>query len=396
MKNLRWLTWLLVLLGCTSVRNEKTKPLEEGLTVLSASETKLSLAYKSGEEVIYMDALRGNPTPEMYQQDPLAPKFEVDVRFADAQGRIFYTAKGGDEWQDPSWREELELQQENFRERASNEHLLFLAAKAAATLDIDVASQVGPETAMKLEPMLRPVRGFAAEAPMLYFEQKLRLHAHLKEIGLMGEDEDNPVLTGPNGEVIYGSGGTGCDAWTTWPANYYYMAVHDADTLVIARHSVTRLYSWQGYWLQVHDNCNHGRCAWEMSQKCFLQYYEAIEDYKPSWELQSCGTGYEAFSNDGHNCHDDTRVQLANFVYGNGHNMGPGSRFWCYGDDDSDISSWPGDQSGSPECNGSANNGYNHPHMCRYQGTHGYNSAGYCYCDQLCLSYNDCCVDGPW
>jgi len=130
MKNLRWLTWLLVLLGCTSVRNEKTKPLEEGLTVLSASETKLSLAYKSGEDVIYMDALRGNPTPEMYQQDPLAPKFEVDVRFADAQGRIFYTAKGGDEWQDPSWREELELQQENFRERASNEHLLFLASKA--------------------------------------------------------------------------------------------------------------------------------------------------------------------------------------------------------------------------------------------------------------------------
>ena len=189
----------IVTLSCTFVHQETSKPLEDGLTVLKASETELILAYKQGEEIIYMEALRGNPTPEMYQQDPAAPKYEVDVRFTDGNGRIFYTAVGGDEWLNPKWREDLELQQETFTERASNAQLMVLAAKAAATLDVDVASHVSGDLAMRMEPLLRPVRGFASLAPLLYFEQKLRLHAHLKEIGLMGENEDNPIITGPNG-----------------------------------------------------------------------------------------------------------------------------------------------------------------------------------------------------
>ncbi len=382
--------------SCTPVA-EKTgdAALEDGLTVYSISETGISLAYKKGDLVIKMDALRGARTPEMYQQDPDAPKWEVDAKMTDGEGRVFYTARGGDNWVDPTWATELELQPELFEDRMPNEALYLLAAEAAAVLDVQVAAKAGDALAMKVAPLLRPLRNFGASAPMVYFQHKLRLHEHLGELGLLNPDDD-PVVTGPNGEVLFGSGGTTCDAWTTYSSNYYYIEIHDKSTAVIARHSATRLFQWLGYWSWVHDNCNHGTCAGDMGYKCHLEYYEAVEDYKPSWELQSCGTEYEAFSNDGHNCHDDSRVQMANFVYGNGHNKGPGWNFWCNGDEDSDISAWPGDQGGSPACSTSKDDGYNHPDMCRYQGTHGYNGAGGCYCDSACLTYNDCCIDGPW
>lgn len=396
MKHLTLALTALFLWSCAPAA-EKTDEgaLADGLTVFAASETGISLAYKKGDLVLKMDALRGGRTPDMYQQDPDAPKWEVDAKMMSGEGRIFYTARGGDNWVDPTWATELELQPELFGDRLPNEAFYLLAAEAAKVLEVQVAAQVGPELAAKVAPLLRPLRDFGASAPMVYFQQILRLHEHLVDLGLMNPDDD-PVITGPNGEVLFGSGGTTCDAWVTYSSNYYYIAVHDKSTAVIARHSATRLFQWLGYWAWVHDNCNHGTCAYDMGQKCFLQYYEAVEDYKPTWELQSCGTEYDAFSNDGHNCHDDTRVQMANFVYGNGHNQGPGSRFWCNLDDDSDISAWPGDQGGSPACSGSTSDGYNHPHMCRYQNTHGYNSAGYCYCDSACLTYNDCCIDGPW
>jgi len=386
---------LSLVFGCTPVSENTEASLEDGLTVYSISETSVSLAYKKGDLVIKMDALRGARTPDMYQQDPDAPKWEVDAKMTDGEGRIFYTARGGDNWVDPTWAAELELQPELFEDRMPNEALYLLAAEAAAVLDAQVAAKAGDAMAMKVTPLLRPLRNFGASAPMVYFQHKLRLHEHLAQIGLMNPDDD-PVVTGPNGEVLFGSGGTTCDAWTTYSSNYYYIEVHDKSTAVIARHSATRLFQWLGYWSWVHDNCNHGTCAADMGTKCWLEYYEAVADYKPAWELQSCATEYEAFSNDGHNCHDDTRVQMANFVYGNGHNQGPGWNYWCNGDEDSDISAWPGDQGGSPACSGSTSDGYNHPDMCRYQNTHGYNSAGGCYCDSACLTYNDCCIDGPW
>lgn len=387
------LAMALVLVSCGVSDEQQSKVLADGLTILDVSETKISLAFKDSGQVIFMEALRGNKTPDMYQQDPEAPVWEVDARFKAENGRLFYTARGGDQWVDSSWTRDLIEDEEKYTSRESNELLFILSGKAVASLDEHIKTELGEEMAKTIEPLLRPIKNFGERAHERYLEQRVRLHKHLVDLGLMADD---PLLTSENGEILYGSGGTGCDDWVNLTSNYYYMAVHDKSTAVIARHSATRLYEWQGYWNKIHDNCNHGTCANDMGQKCLLQYHEAIVDYKPAWELQSCGTDYDAFSNDGHNCHDDTRVQLANFVYGNGHNRGPGSNFWCDDDDDSDISSWPGDQSGSPECSSSTDDGYRHDHMCRTQGLHSYNSAGGCYCDESCLDFNDCCIDGPY
>ncbi len=370
----------------------------QGLIVLSASETSLAMMYRKGDTVIFMEALRGERTPEMYQMDPDSPEFEVDARFLAENGRPIYTVRGGDEWLDPTWVYDLEEMDDRYPTRESNLKYLLVAAEASAAMDQAIVNQVGADLAEKMSHLVRPLRGFGAIAPGVYGDLKVKLHDHLLDIGFISQADLDEAAQNA-GTITYSSNDKGgeCDAWTNWSSNYYAIQVFDASAFVIARHSATRLWQWQGYWLHVHDTCNHGRCAWEMSHKCTLEYYDALEQYKPAWQLQSCGTVYNAFSNDGHNCHDDTRVQMANFVYGHGANLGPGARFWCWGDDDSDISSPPGDQGGSPECTNSRYNGYRHNHMCQYQpsGTV-WNSQGQCYCDQSCKSFGDCCIDGPW
>lgn len=64
--------------------------LEQGLTVLKASDGHLSLAYRQGDVVVFMEALRGRPTPDNYQADPLSPRYEIDAQFMDAGGFIFH------------------------------------------------------------------------------------------------------------------------------------------------------------------------------------------------------------------------------------------------------------------------------------------------------------------
>jgi hypothetical protein len=96
-----------------------------------------------------------------------------------------------------------------------------------------------------------------------------------------------------------------------------------------------------------------------MNQKCSLS-----QVHKPSWTALTCNTGYSAKSQDGgHNCHDDSRVQMAAFIFGP---VMARNQYWCNdGDNSCDISNnfWYGDQEGSPECNDSTNRGYNHPSM---------------------------------
>jgi hypothetical protein len=123
---------------------------------------------------------------------------------------------------------------------------------------------------------------------------------------------------------------------------------------------------------------------------------------KGAWTSNNCNTGYSLWSDDGgHNCHDDSRLQMANLVFGHDRQQDPGWQYWCEGtDDDTDISVdilfVELDQSGYPNTTNNQNRGYEHPDMCRRRNTHGYNSAAACYCDAACTSYGDCCVDGPW
>jgi hypothetical protein len=351
-------------IGGTPDAGRTSDALAEGLTVLEAREGALSLAYRRADHVIYLEAVRGHETPEMYREDPGAPLYEIDVRFTSDQGDAFYTRRGGDEWIEPSWVEDLDRQAERGPTGASNRVMFELAGEAAGVLREAIAEQLDADRAAGVEHEMVAILGFAQEAPEQYLENLDRLVEHRAS-----ESLPPPVLEDRNGDVAFGSDLGGPDSENvSFGAGYYYIAVHDASTAVIARHSATQLMLWSNSaWLQIHNSCNHGRCANEMGRKCLLQYYEAVADHQPSLTLTQCRTGYDAFSNDGHNCHDDTRNQMHNFVYASLNN---GYERWCNdGDSSADFSSWPGDQSGSPECNSRRDPGYNHPNRCQYNFT---------------------------
>ena len=149
------------------------------------------------------------------------------------------------------------------------------------------------------------------------------------------------------------------DGAKTLNAGYYYFEIHDKSCCSgLGRHSATRLKKANGYGSYSYfDFCNHGTCAGDMGVRCSLPLV-----HKPNWTAHTCRTEYKAQSNSpGHNCHDDTRVQMAAFVWGA---YNDGYQLWCNdGDSSVDISDGIGDQGGAPDCNDTNHKGYNHPWM---------------------------------
>ena len=366
---------LLLVAACEPSTPEPTD-LQQGVTVLEATASRVSAAYRSGDIVIYLQTVQGKATP--YQGDAKSPKFEIDARLVADNGRIFYARRGGDAFIDPTWVDDLEAQNALPASRESNRILFDMADEAGAALS-DL-------TIEEAKPQLDALITIGRLSPGTF--------------EMMVEQREAAGL--PMKDVAYGSSNGPEAPDTTLGANYYYIALHaaDLDNSPWGYHSATRLYRWDGYWAGAIDFCNHGRCPLEMGQVGIVQI--ANSGLKPAFRMDSCNTGYALYSdNGGHNCHDDSRLQMAGYVYGNGHQKDPGTAYWCNGQDDStDISvniwGWEVDQNGYPQTDANANKGYTHPHFCRNQNNHGYNGAAGCYCDSACLTYNDCCIDGPY
>ncbi len=376
--------------GCVGEDRPSPRELSQGVTVLEAGEASLSLAYKAGDVAIYLDARRGQLTAEPYQKDPDSPRYEIDARLLSDDGRIFWVLRGGDRFIDPTWADDLARQDDLPAPRVSNRVLFDMAADAVSSLDVEVAAQIGSDRAVALSHELRALYQIGSLAPSTYASMKTRADERRTQQGLP-----------ERAEVEYGSSAGPEPSDYSAGAGYYYVRQCDDYLGGDGWHTAIRLYKWtNSAWGNVADFANHGSyCYNGADSDCILQYTEAIVDYKPAWTSWTCDTPYNLKSGSGgHNCHDDTRLQMASFVYGNGHQKDPGTKYWCNGKDDStDISSWFfGDQNGTSECNDTYDEGYRHPDMCRNQNAcGGYNSAAGCYCDTACTDFNDCCLDGP-
>lgn len=346
------------IVGCATP-DAASGELAQGLTVLEAETGSLSLAYRSADVVIYMQARRGHETPEPYQSAPDMPDFEIDTMFTDEAGYAFYTRMGGDGWVDSSWSERLDPQGEIAPPVESNAVLYRLAGDAADRMHDAIAEQLGAERAAEFEPEIEALFDFASHAPGIYTEEIAVLNEHLAEDGL-------PSVESPTaGEVEYGTPGEcGSCSYYSGTDAYYYIRIGTADieyTGGRGEHSATTLHRWTGSWLRVHDATNHGSAGSTMGQKCLFQYYDTqvANDWFTYIYQGYCAGEYKWDSdggNGGHNCHDDTRVQLHNFYHGS--SLGASGTFslWCNGaDDDTDISVnvllVELDQNGSPECN---------------------------------------------
>lgn len=371
MRRVAGLSALVVLgVGCATTApsgGDRAASTEQGITVLHAEVGSLSLSFRSGETVIFMEALRGGPGA--YPDEPEMPAFEVDARFVADNGVAFYTRQGGDDMIDPSWAEAMQRQTDTPVTRDSNAHLFQLGAEIAATLRSAIVAQVGADVAAQLGPEIEAIEQSAADLRRAH-ARALEFHAdysqHLYGVAARVEGE--------LGEVAYGTDGPE-DPQRALAANFYYIAVHKKCILACAGdHSATRIYEWIGQWNAVHNFCNHGECAGSpnpycapgatggrcgesMSEASYLPYYEAVQDYKPAWTAQTCSTGYHwDSSNGGHNCHDDTRRQMSNFVY----NRFPArNAYHC--SDNTSTNRWK-----APVANSSRHWGYNHPWHCAY------------------------------
>ena len=372
----------LALTACTSTPAPTDLP--EGLTVLDTTQTSLTAAYRRGEIAIFVEANRGKPQPDAYQRDPSQTRYEVDLRMTADDGRTFYVLRGGDRFVDPSWDKELAAQMQTPGGRVSNAVLFDMAREAGELFAAERA------TLDAVAPEVDAVVTFGKHAPALWAR--------------MVELRDASAMPDIDKEVAYGGTDGPEPTDIGFGANYYYLQLHaaDIDGSPAGYHSSVRLQAWNGSaWAVAADFANHGRSPSEIPWVNTLQIANA--GWKGTdWMAWTCNTGYATYSDDGgHNCHDDSRLEMASYVFGNGHQKDPGWSYWCNGaDDNSDISvniwGWEVDHSGYPNTSADYEKGYLHPHTCRGQNSHNYNGAAGCYCDQACLTYNDCCIDGPY
>ncbi len=372
---------------------ERSAELAQGLTVLEQSPTSLSVAFREKNITIFLQAKRGRPTAERYQMDPKFPKYEVDARFMDANGFIFYTEQGGDDWIDPTWKEDLDRQMNLPKPlTGSNEVLFRLATDMSKTLRSDLELKVGTTAVAEMAPVVNSLVGNAARLHAQFGEQfKLRDQA-LLSAGLPGMAR----VPGSAYEVTYGTPGPDEAHYQVGTAAQYKIALH-ADELdgipgyAGGYHSATQRHGWNGgsvYW--AHSTCNHGRCASGMTKRTESGYkaFAANELY-----ALHCSGEYKWDSDGGsrgHNCHDDSRIQMHNFKY---KSWMWGTQRWCDGgDNDHDISVdvflVELDQNGYPEYSSSNNKGYG-TSACAY--TLGC-SANWMGVGDGC----DCQADGTW
>lgn len=382
-------------LGCMAgeATPDKGSSLPQGISVLEATETSISVAFREKNAAVFMQAKRGRPTAEIYQKDSKSPKFEIDARFMDAHGFIFYIQQGGDGWIDPSWGEDLKRQMRMERPLSgSNEVLFRLATDVAKTLRHDLAVQIGNNAFTKLAPVVDSIVLSASNLHVQYREQfKLREQALLKE-GLPAI----PRIDRAAEEITYGTPGPD-DAYFKYGSAASYSIDLHSDKLdgipgyAGGYHSATDRHAWSGgaiYW--THSTCNHGSCGATMTKRSGSGYksFAAGELY-----ALHCSGEYKWDSDGGsrgHNCHDDSRIQMHNFQY---KSWMWGDKRWCDGgDNDHDISVdvflVELDQDGYPEFSSSDNRGYGSS-ACQY--TMGCN-AGWMGAGDGC----DCASDGTW
>jgi hypothetical protein len=295
----------------------KTETIAEGLTILpTTDDTHLNVAFRKGPIAIFLQANRGHVAPEPYQVKGQPTVYEVDARFIADNGRTFMLRRGGDEWVDPSWGEDFTRDQTTPMASISNENLFAMAEEASALLEAKAPVQLGAEKLALHSQTIGAISSFGKIAVAQFAANKEMLVAHRAKLGEVVK------------EIPYGSGGP--DVSNLYLGqNYYYIAVHRKSIYLFGEHSATETWGWSGSaWAAPVYMCNHGDCSYSMGRKCLLQYYERSNTYA-GFELQTCKTGYDAFSGGGgHNCHDDSRIQLSNFHHSN---WNGGYNQWCDG-----------------------------------------------------------------
>jgi hypothetical protein len=247
---------------------------------------------------VFVETQRGEETPQEYlDADPTAPRFGTDVKVRDRHGAIIYARYAGEQI-DPEEEEAQEHTPEQIEAHAQDvelaEEALFAAEQALANLGPDFADfreQVG-EIGRIFETLI---------AEQMQFPEDTEIAAH----------ELSPV-TKAAASNAYKHG-----VWL-WKAPLKKAGV------TYGWHSATRIANYSGNkWVNVKDQCNHGRCPHGDGMKLDCSY---VSGKRANSRIPGhCSTKNQWASVNTHNCNDDSHLQVINIRYNKSHATDKGS-----------------------------------------------------------------------
>ena len=271
--------------------------LPQGLTIFSADPgTGVTGMYARGELAVFFETAREverDPAPQHDHWTRGGAAVNVSARFMDLEGRNLLVAMDSHLMPD-AWTTPGEPSIAMLEARPALFELTYEAGLAIEAAGLDDA--VAPE-----------------------------VHA----LVVTGVKMRPPEVPTPEPTTRYFS-----DGWDHWQ----YFEVHSASCCGIAEHSATVFWNWSesGGWEEGYQTSNHGRWAMEMGLESDCGGTGAwAGPGRPHYHggnLQYCDmkTGYAVCGMFGgnHNCHDDSKLQRDNIVYGRWYSSAPG---WCSG-----------------------------------------------------------------
>jgi hypothetical protein len=332
---------LTSLVGCggasssTSSRPDASQ-LKEGLNVLVAKDPTvgLSAAYLQKGRVVYLETRVGLLKPEVYRSDrPNEPAYEMDLRFVDQDNNTFFAQRGGDNFADPSWAQDVA--------RSST----FAAQQSDRALDWGMAIE-------------------AAKAMVAALPAGWQDHAfHLNNFAAKPNPATDPTLVqrlaafqaaspGPKATDQKAYSGTfSASGWIQ-----VYTEKWSRGLLYVASHSATDMYAnfgaGAGWQLEI-TACNHGTCpaggdgmgadcySWNAASNIYTSGISETGETNGNTTGSGDGTGgcqtaYNWDSGSGsHLCNDDAAYELYQSVHGTTNQSGwaiTGQSSHCDGD----------------------------------------------------------------
>ena len=299
MGRLRLAFLTVALAACTTADTDVPEGvgLQQGLTLFTADpEAGVSGMFARGELAVFFDTVRElelEPAPQHDHFTADGTPVNVSARFTDMEGRNLLVSLDVHEMP-AGW---VMIGEPSPAMTAVRPALYELTLEAGRALEALAAEGVDDEIAPELRALT--VTGVMLRPPTV----------------------ETPVVRNPG---LFSGG------WDHWQ----YYEVRSASCCGIAEHSASVFWNWSesGGWEEGYQTSNHGRWATEMGLEGDCGGTGAWGGggrphyYGDSLQYCDMKNGYAVCGVFGgnHNCHDDTKLQRANIVYGAWYGSAPG------------------------------------------------------------------------
>jgi hypothetical protein len=310
MKQLLIAVPFIAAIGCTSSATDTRPPISElkpGLNMIDTGDPTwgVSAAYVKDGHVVYLEERLGALKPQVYRDSaPNEPANEIDMRFVDETGKTFFVQRGGDEYVDATWSDDINLSFKNPAPDAQRVNDFVLAREAAAAFAHDATPD--------LQAYSFHAAQFAAKPAPSQDPEMIKKAANI--------EASRPTETG------YASWGGGGSWWLE--GDLYSKNTGCAFWVCVAKHSGVAMFAYQTGWQLVINSCNHGSCPGysDMSYNCYST--SGVWRSNPSLSGEASGstgtisggclTSYSWNSGDyNHLCNDDSAYELWQIKNGN-------------------------------------------------------------------------------